>query len=136
MLALGPTLNLFPMMAGNNTCLHGRKGKIMQNEKERSNNKDLDTEVFTIDEDKKSVDIFDIEKVSIDVFTSWLKSGFSIAYNLKTIFSAEEGEGCDGFIFGTDAYGLDFGAGYLSDPTSVMKSLTDTTHWEAYQEQA
>ncbi len=96
----------------------------------------LDAAPYLIDAEKKIVDISDIERVSIDVFSSWLKSSYKITYNLKTIWPCEDGDFDVGFLFGTDSYGLDFHAGYVTDPKSVMHTLIGDTQWEAYQERA
>ena len=77
------------------------------------------------------VDIVDIEKITPTLMTLWLDSDFQIEFDQKTLYPACEE---DGGIFGTDAYGVDFYAGHITNPQQIIVNLQSKTNAESYQD--
>jgi len=76
------------------------------------------------------VDITDITAVSTEMMVAWLTAGHRVEYDQKILSTPEE----DGTVFGTDAYGLDFYAGNIDQPETIISTIQKRTHWETVQE--
>ena len=76
------------------------------------------------------VEITDVVAVPAYKIAEWLNVGHRVEYGQKTLFEPEE----DGTVFGTDAYGLDFYAGRIDEPNTIIRTIQENTYWENIQE--
>lgn len=68
------------------------------------------------------IQIKDIDDVTPQQLADWLSDGKVVEYCQITLWPPEEDE-IPFIVMGTDAYGIDFGAGDIRAPNRVMENL-------------
>lgn len=80
---------------------------------------------------KTIVDINDIDLVTAEQLVDWLRKDYHCEYNGKTVFKPDS----SGDVIGTDAYGMDFYAGNIKNPSSILNSMKEQSLSEKWQDQ-
>jgi len=78
-----------------------------------------------------------IELVTARQVKWWLEAGYKIVYRGKEVSISnrgDRGDRGDDVVWGTDAYGQDYIAGYIADCDTVLRSFSRQTIFEYFQE--